>query len=704
MDLSGTWRAAVADDDLRRGALGLDFDDDGWEPIAVPGHWRSTPAFAGSDGPLLYRTRFELDPGPAGARHWVVLDGVFYQADVFLDGAYLGDPEGYFFPHSYEITDLARLAPEHVLAVEVACSPPLDRKAKRNLTGIFQHWDCMDPSWNPGGLWRRVRVERTGPVRITRMRVLCRDADAARANVMVRADLDSDESRTVRIRTTLDGDVERELEHSLAKGTNTVEWTFGVDNPSLWWPRALGDQPLANLEVTVSVDHEPSHARAVRTGLRQVAMHRWVLTVNGERLFLKGANIGPTRMALAEASPDELRRDVALAADAGLDLLRVHGHITRPELYEAADELGMLIWQDLPLQWGYARSVGKQAARQAAEAVDLLGHHPSVAIWCGHNEPIALDVPPGEPVHAKRVELISGQELPSWNRSILDARIKRTLERADGSRPVVAHSGIAPHLPQLDGTDSHLYFGWYHGDERDLPGFAAAWPRMVRFVSEFGAQAVPTDAAFMEPGRWPHLDWDRLQREHALQKSVFDQRVPPAEHASFEGWQDATQRYQARLLRHHIETLRRLKYRPTGGFCLFSLTDALPAVTWSLLGHDRAAKRAYHVVTEACRPVIVVADRLPSGVVPGEAVAVDVHVVSDLREPVEGAAIAAVASWPGGQQGWRWQGDIPPDSCVRVGTIQVVVPDAPGPFVLNLDLVAGDVAATNRYETRITRT
>ena len=38
MDLSGTWRAAIADDDLRRSAFALDFDDDGWEPIEVPGH------------------------------------------------------------------------------------------------------------------------------------------------------------------------------------------------------------------------------------------------------------------------------------------------------------------------------------------------------------------------------------------------------------------------------------------------------------------------------------------------------------------------------------------------------------------------------------------------------------------------------------------------------------------------------------------
>ena len=71
---------------------------------------------------------------------------------------------------------------------------------------------------------------------------------------------------------------------------------------------------------------------------------------------------------------------------------------------------------------------------------------------------------------------------------------------------------MLPHPPKLDGTDSHLYFGWYHGDERDLAGLARACPRLVRFVTEFGAQAVPDHADFMEPERWPDLDWERLGR------------------------------------------------------------------------------------------------------------------------------------------------------------------------------------------------
>ena len=49
-------------------------------------------------------------------------------------------------------------------------------------------------------------------------------------------------------------------------------------------------------------------------------------------------------------------------------------------------------------------------------------------------------------------------------------------------------------------------------------------------------------------------------------------------------------------------------------------------------------------------------------------------------------------------------GDIPADGCVRVGTVQVVVPATSGRLVLDLDLVAGDDAVTNRYESLITGT
>jgi beta-mannosidase len=273
---------------------------------------------------------------------------------------------------------------------------------------------------------------------------------------------------------------------------------------------------------------------------------------------------------------------------------------------------------------------------------------------------------------------------------------------------VIAHSGVAPHLPQLDGTDSHLALGWQTGDERDLPGVARRLPRLVRFPTRFGAQAVPSGdgAAFARPDRWPDLDWDGLEARHALRRALLDERVPPGGHATFAGWRDATQRYQADLLRHHVEELRRLKYRPTGGFAMFLFADGHPGITWSVLDHERRPKAGYQALVEACRPVIVVADRLPPSVAAGLPLALDVHVVSDLRAPVDGARLRARVAWPGGEHGWGWSGDVPADACVRVGTIQLLAPDLgpvpTGVLALELELtLPGGEVVTAHDEARL---
>src|SRR5204862_7757159 len=85
-------------------------------------------------------------------------------------------------------------------------------------------------------------------------------------------------------------------------------------------------------------------------------------------------------------------------------------------------------------------------------------------------------------------------------------------------------------------------------------------------------------------------------------------RVPPADFPSFGAWRAATQAYQANLVRHHIEALRRLKYRPSGGFCQFMFGDGRPSVTWSVLVHERAPKAGYDALAAACAPVIITAD------------------------------------------------------------------------------------------------
>jgi hypothetical protein len=46
-----------------------------------------------------------------------------------------------------------------------------------------------------------------------------------------------------------------------------------------------------------------------------------------------------------------------------------------------------------------------------------------------------------------------------------------------------------------------------------------------------------------------------------------------------------------------------------------------------------------------------------------------------------------------------WEGDIPPDSCTKVGDFTFTAPDQTGPIVIDFELESAELLATNRYRT-----
>ena len=247
-----------------------------------------------------------------------------------------------------------------------------------------------------------------------------------------------------------------------------------------------------------------------------------------------------------------------------------------------------------------------------------------------------------------------------------------------------------------------MWLGWHRGEVGELAELARLMPRLVRFVSEFGAQSVPDRGGeFVDASSWPQIDWEALREHHGLEVEVMAQRVPPDEHPTFDAWRMATQRNQASILRHHIETLRRLKYRPTGGFCFSWLADPAPMISASVLDDRRSPKLAWQAVVDACRPVVVVIDPLPPLLRPGDELALDVHVVNDLRSAVVDATVAVTCTWRGGKRQWKFRGDVDADAVALVGRLELTVPDAPGDLLLGLALTGRDaddrdVTATRR--------
>jgi beta-mannosidase len=289
--------------------------------------------------------------------------------------------------------------------------------------------------------------------------------------------------------------------------------------------------------------------------------------------------------------------------------------------------------------------------------VDLLGHHPSIALWCAHNEPLAITVQPGAELGAGTLaRLGASMFLPSWNKDVLDRSLARAIAKADPTRPVDRSSGIIPG-PASGGTDCHLYFGWFKGEMGGLASALRAWPRQARFVTEFGAQAVPETDAFLDPERWPDLDWERLWHRHALQFRVFARYVPMADYESYADWKAATQQYQAALLQLQCEDLRRLKYRPNGGFLQFCFADAHDAVTWSVLDVERVPKPGFAALRDACRPVLPMVE-------PRRGL---VHVANEQRAELRGAQVRV----RGGERSWAFAGDLAADAVTYIGTVDL---------------------------------
>jgi beta-mannosidase len=233
-------------------------------------------------------------------------------------------------------------------------------------------------------------------------------------------------------------------------------------------------------------------------------------------------------------------------------------------------------------------------------------------------------------------------------------------------------------------------------------------PRSDRFVSEFGSDSVPTTAPFfdeqLKQRRWPDLDWDGLAERYGYRRELIESQFPPADFATFDDWRSTLQLYQSYVLRVQIETLRRLKYRPTGGFCFSSLADPAPNVSASVLDHERTPKDAYATVQAACAAVIVVADLPPDWVNPGDTLRLDLHIVNDRRESIDDARVDVTARWAGGSSTWAFGGPIEADDVTKVGVVELTVPATLGELAIELVAVESDGSplARNRYTTAVT--
>src|SRR5215211_6838764 len=349
-----------------------------WTPIRVPWHWQLEDTFATYEGIVLYRCRFTQRRPPEGAMLALRFEGVYYAARVWLNGAYLGDHDGYFSAFEFDVTDVVVTDGENNLLVEVFSPEEAEENDRKTIGGVWARWDGMAPHINPGGIFKEVSVVVDGEVRV---RSLAAAADHTGRGV---AHLDLYSRRNTR--TNVVGrvrplgfeasEVEFEKEVLLEEGDNRIEICFRVPDVRVWstWDRS--EQPLYELVLRCAGAEERA-----RFGACNVELRDWKVYLNDERIFLRGINYLPSDAYPARATKELLRSDASLVREAGMNAVRVHAHVSDREFYEACDELGILVLQDFPLQWTHRRSILDPAVVRAISeeddakpVIDAAGH------------------------------------------------------------------------------------------------------------------------------------------------------------------------------------------------------------------------------------------------------------------------------------------------------------------------------------------
>jgi beta-mannosidase len=693
LELAGSWKYLPYD-----GAgdmASADIDDAAWPAMNLPSSWfllghkeyppgatAIPPAFgnnapgelwpvktdAGLDynGTIWFRRTFDWHGD--GRRPAIVdLDMVDYYAEVFVNGMPLGRHEGYFQHWSVDATRAVHAGKNEIAVKVSAPSLAFDMsqqyaiswpKMQNQIKGIFAYHDTRPGATSPhgqerstGGILRGVALRESSGIDLSEVSVTPLDVSETSARLEIEATVHNwgDSRRDV----SIDGLVRADnfddartfpvhVTTVAPPGISRAHVSLVVDHPSLWWSWDQGKPNLYDVAVHATHDGVVDGERVTRFGIRSITRDAdWVVKLNGRRMYLRGTNYIATQW-LSQADREFYARDLDLVVGAHLNSVRVHAHLERPEFYDLADERGILIWQDFPLQWGYTTlpEFRAEALHQAEDMVRQYGDHPSIGLWCMHNEaPYAM-------TWMKRRD-------PNQNLD-LDEALADLARRLDPSRIVQRDSGTG---------DGHYYYGWYDGKLDDV-----ATAHEVPMVTEYGAAALPAvetlRTMFDEKTLWPRTaaEWEPWKFADFQPHNTFDVAKVKAGRDLAELVRN-TQKYQAIVVRYTTELFRRRKWAGSTGIYQFMFVDDWPSITWSVLDYYRRPKLGYAALEASMQPLLPSVEYDPQD--PKHPVAI--YVVNDRAAALPGARVVwRVAEGETiGLEGEKTL-DIPADGVVKV--------------------------------------
>jgi beta-galactosidase len=332
-----------------------------------------------------YRKHFTLAPSNAGRHVTICLDGVYMNADVWLNGCHLGNhPYGYT-SFVYDLTPyLKPVGQENVLAVQV-----------KN-TGRNSRW------YSGSGIYRHVWLTVTDPVHIPvwGVSVTAPDVTKTRATVNVATTIENSRSEdaTIQLRTRLLSSEGKALEtldtevHVPAGNKQEFSQEFSVNNPVLW---SVDNPALYRAEVELAEGQDILDRSGTTFGIRTLRFTvEKGFELNGEAVKLKGGCMHHDNGPLGAAAIDRAEeRRVQLMKEYGFNAIRTSHNPPSPAFLDACDRYGILVmdeafdcWEEGKNPDDYGKYFNDWWQRDLESMILRDRNHPCVIMWSIGNE------------------------------------------------------------------------------------------------------------------------------------------------------------------------------------------------------------------------------------------------------------------------------------------------------------------------------
>ena len=344
---------------------------------------------------LWYKRQFTVPKAWSGRQILLNFGAVDWKAEVFVNDVYIGTHTGGFTPFSFDIT-------------------PALKPAGNKQEIVVKVWDPTDKSYQPvgkqmrephliwytavSGIWQTVWIEPVAPQHLTSIEGV---ADIDAGTLTIKTNVKNGENSYLQV-ILKDGD----NIISTAKSIAGPDITLKIDNPKLWDT----DSPfLYNLDVTLYTDGKISDRVKSYAAMRKFSSVRdkdgiMRFQLNNKDIFPFGPlDQGWWPDGLYTAPSDEaMKFDIVQTKELGFNMIRKHIKVEPARWYTYCDQIGLLVWQDMPSGDGYPKwesqvfGGGEDVARtpesyanhkkEWREIIDALRSYPSIQTWVTYNE------------------------------------------------------------------------------------------------------------------------------------------------------------------------------------------------------------------------------------------------------------------------------------------------------------------------------